>query len=112
MTDGLVGIGTRTPQSKLDVQGSITASEDIVLTRADCAEEFDIEDGSETEPGTVMVIGGRRALRHSTNAYDPRVAGIVGRWCLHIARMMRRRPSWTGASWRCWPERAMQEGSR
>ena len=77
MTDGRVGIGTRTPQSKLDVQGSITVSEDIVLVGADCAEEFDIESGSETEPGTVMVIGGRRSLRHSTNAYDPRVAGIV-----------------------------------
>jgi hypothetical protein len=77
MTDGRVGIGTRTPQSKLDVQGSITVSEDIVLVRADCAEEFDIERGSETEPGTVMVIGGRRSLRHSTSAYDPRVAGVV-----------------------------------
>jgi acyl dehydratase len=40
--------------------------------------------------------------------------GLVdcGRWCLHIARMMRRRPSWTGASWRWWPERVVRGGSR
>jgi acyl dehydratase len=40
--------------------------------------------------------------------------GLVdcGRWCLHIARMMRRRPSWTRASWRWWPERVLRGGSR
>ena len=77
MTDGRVGIGTRTPQAKLDVQGSVSVLDDIVLIRADCAEEFDIEESSETEPGTVMVIGNERRLRHSTEAYDRRVAGIV-----------------------------------
>jgi hypothetical protein len=76
-TDGGVGIGTRTPRSTLDVNGSITVSEDIVLHGADCAEDFDIEDGSEVEAGTVMVIAGRRTLRHSSRAYDHRVAGIV-----------------------------------
>jgi hypothetical protein len=76
-TDGRVGIGTITPKAKLDVQGSISVSDDIVLVGADCAEEFDIDADSEIEPGTVMVIRSQRTLCHSTRAYDRCVAGIV-----------------------------------
>jgi hypothetical protein len=76
-TGGSVGIGTLTPQAKLDVNGSIAVSDDIVLAGADCAEEFEIRDDSETEPGTVMIIMARQQLRHSCQAYDQRVAGIV-----------------------------------
>jgi hypothetical protein len=76
-TTGRVGIGTTTPRNTLDVAGSIRVSDDIVLVGADCAEEFDIDADSEIEPGTVMVIKSRRTLRHSSHAYDHRVAGIV-----------------------------------
>jgi hypothetical protein len=77
MTDGRVGIGTREPKAKLDVQGSVSVLDDIVIVRADCAEEFDINESSYIDPGTVMVIGGDGDLTHSTTAYDRRVAGIV-----------------------------------
>lgn len=50
---------------------------DIVLQNADCAEEFEVEDEAEMEPGTVMVIGDHSRLRTSHQAYDRRVAGIV-----------------------------------
>jgi hypothetical protein len=50
---------------------------DIVLQNADCAEEFDIADSSEVEPGTVMVIDQDGRLRPSERAYDRRVAGVV-----------------------------------
>jgi len=48
-----------------------------VLQNADCAEEFDIADSSEVEPGTVMVIDQDGRLRPSERAYDRRVAGVV-----------------------------------
>lgn len=76
-TEGRVGIGTQTPRSKLDVNGSITVQDDVILVGADCAEEFDLEADSDTEPGTVMVITGTRTLNHSRTAYDRCVAGIV-----------------------------------
>jgi len=50
---------------------------DIILQNADCAEEFEVEDETEMEPGTVMVIGDQSRLRTSQQAYDRRVAGIV-----------------------------------
>jgi hypothetical protein len=43
----------------------------------DCAELFDIADGTEAEPGTVMVIDHDRTVRASEVAYDTRVAGAV-----------------------------------
>jgi hypothetical protein len=76
-TTGRVGIGTTTPEQTLDVNGSIRVAEDVLLEGADCAEDFDIEPGSEVEPGTVMVIGGDGRLRHCSEPYDRRVAGIV-----------------------------------
>jgi hypothetical protein len=48
---------------------------DIILRNADCAEEFQCEEG--VEPGTVMVIEDEGMLRSSTRAYDKRVAGVV-----------------------------------
>ncbi|HVF74037.1 MAG TPA: hypothetical protein VM938_03230 [Acidimicrobiales bacterium] len=50
---------------------------DIVLTNADCAEEFDVA-GDKPEPGSVLVLDddpGR--LRRSAEPYDTRVAGVV-----------------------------------
>jgi hypothetical protein len=52
------------------------ASGDILLTNADCAEEFDFGVAS-VAPGTVVVIGEQERLMPSTEAYDRRVAGVV-----------------------------------
>jgi hypothetical protein len=76
-TTGRVGIGTTTPEHTLDVNGSIRAADDVIVTGADCAEEFDIDPASSLEPGTVMVIGPHGRLEHCSRPYDRRVAGIV-----------------------------------
>jgi hypothetical protein len=57
--------------------GDINVTGDIILTGADCAEEFDIIDAESAQPGTVMVIDDNGALRPSVKAYDKRVAGII-----------------------------------
>ena len=52
---------------------------DIVLSNADCAEEFDVaDDVPPPEAGTVLVLDDEPGrLRVSATAYDTRVAGIV-----------------------------------
>ncbi len=74
---GDVGIGTSSPDAKLDVAG--TARVDVLQIDggADLSENFAVE-GS-TEPGMIVVIDSGRpgALRTSSSAYDRRVAGII-----------------------------------
>jgi hypothetical protein len=50
---------------------------DIILQNADCAEDFDVPEGEEIEPGTVVVINSEGQLQQSTQAYDKKVAGVV-----------------------------------
>ncbi len=52
---------------------------DILLSNADCAEEFDVSSSKseEIEPGTVMIIGNDRKLQKSLIAYDKRVVGVI-----------------------------------
>src|SRR5205814_1286420 len=52
---------------------------DIVLTDgADCAEDFDVLESEQVEPGTVMVIDDEDgALQQSYQAYDKKVAGVI-----------------------------------
>ena len=50
---------------------------DIKLLGADCAEEFDVYESSQTEPGTVMVISNDGRLEVSSRPYDKRVAGVI-----------------------------------
>ena len=60
------------------VTRNITVDGDIVLSNADCAEDFDTEDeGDAVLPGTVMVLGEGGALRRSDKPYDRRVVGVV-----------------------------------
>jgi hypothetical protein len=75
--DGNVGIGTSSPGAKLEVNGDVKVSGDILLMNADCAEDFDIVEADKVEPGTVMVIDQEGALRQSHQAYDKRVAGVT-----------------------------------
>jgi hypothetical protein len=49
----------------------------IVLANADCAEDFDIAELSNAEPGTVMVLDAEGALKPSDRPYDKRVAGVI-----------------------------------
>jgi hypothetical protein len=59
------------------VNGTITVGQDVVLTGADCAEEFDVEFSAAIDAGTVMVVVEDGALRPSAKAYDRRVAGVI-----------------------------------
>lgn len=58
-------------------EGNVHVSGDILLTNADCAEDFDIATTSDAEPGTVMVLNEHGALQRSHQAYDKRVAGVI-----------------------------------
>ncbi len=57
--------------------GNVTVTGDIFLSGADCAEQFDIAEAEQIEPGTVLVIDQEGALRPSQQAYDKKVAGVV-----------------------------------
>ena len=58
--------------------GSITCGKgDVILSSADCAEDFDISAAEAVEPGTVMVLGEDGALHPSDLAYDSHVAGVI-----------------------------------
>jgi hypothetical protein len=54
---------------------------DIILGNADCAEDFEVAELDEAQPGTVMVIDDEGRLRQSRIAYDKRVAGVVSGAC-------------------------------
>jgi hypothetical protein len=59
------------------VNGTVSVTVDIILTNADCAEEFDVAEAAEVEPGTVMVLDRDGALQPSQQAYDKKVAGVI-----------------------------------
>jgi hypothetical protein len=61
-------------QFKIHLDGS---SGDIKLSGADCAEDFEVEETEEPEPGSVMAIADGGRLRRCAQAYDRRVAGVI-----------------------------------
>jgi hypothetical protein len=58
-------------------KGDVEVSGDIRLINQDCAEDFDIVNLKDAEPGTVMVLDQSGALECSSKAYDKRVAGVI-----------------------------------
>lgn len=63
-------------QGGVQFAANITAGGDILLSGADCAEQFDVA-GEYPGPGTVVVIDSEGAVRESHDEYDKRVAGVV-----------------------------------
>jgi hypothetical protein len=59
------------------IGSNLSVAQDIRLTGADCAEDFDIAGSKNSEPGTVMVINEEGSLEPSRHAYDKKVAGVV-----------------------------------
>jgi hypothetical protein len=57
------------------VTQKLTVAVDIVLSGADCAEDFDVAQA--VDPGSVMIVDADGILGLSTAAYDKRVAGVV-----------------------------------
>ena len=62
---------------RIHADGSIEVPGDVLLTGADCAENFDVEEAQSLEPGMVMVIGDEEKVYQCTQAYDKRVAGVI-----------------------------------
>jgi hypothetical protein len=73
---GLLAIALNKPFAA-EFRGNVKVEGDILLTGADCAEQFDIIGASETEPGSVVVIDRDGALRQSSEPYDTKVAGVI-----------------------------------
>ena len=57
--------------------GTMTVGVDLVLTNADCAEDFDIAASARIEPGTVMALDDGGSLRPSDQSYDKKVVGVI-----------------------------------
>jgi hypothetical protein len=58
-------------------RGDVMVEGDVLLTGADCAEQFDFVDAVGAEPGSVVVIDDDGLLRASAEAYDRKVAGVI-----------------------------------
>lgn len=71
------GIFAKGPRLAARFDGNVEVTGDVVLTNADCAEDFDIANAGSVEPGTVMVLGEEGTLHQSQQAYDKRVAGVI-----------------------------------
>jgi hypothetical protein len=76
--NGLAGnfIGPVKCSGDFDCGGKIT-TDDMALSGADCAEDFDVADMETSEPGTVMVVDDDGILKPCGEAYDNRVAGVI-----------------------------------
>ena len=73
----LTGITNAVERAKLATIHLDGEAGDIILRNADCAEEFNVADAENVEPGSVVVISSENELTVSSQAYDKRVAGIV-----------------------------------
>jgi hypothetical protein len=58
-------------------EGSVEVTGDVILTGADCAEEFTVAKGDNLKPGTVMVLNDESLLQPSGSPYDKRVVGVI-----------------------------------
>ena len=64
----------KTTTASIHLDGS---NGDIILQNGDAAEDFDIEESDNVDPGTVVVIGEDTRLRGCRQSYDRRVAGVI-----------------------------------
>jgi hypothetical protein len=77
LQNGNVGIGVTNPETKLDVNGNVKVTGDVLIAGADCAEHFSVSEADTVEPGTVMVIDEHSTLKQCQEEYDKRVAGVI-----------------------------------
>jgi hypothetical protein len=65
------------PMKINNTTNNVEVNSDLVLTGADCAEDFNVAYGEQIEPGTVVVIDSEGAVTQSREEYDKKVAGVV-----------------------------------
>jgi hypothetical protein len=66
--------GTAAANAAVWIKGS---TGDVVLQNADCAEDFEVQDHRDIEPGVVLSLSEDGPLALSTVAYDRKVAGVI-----------------------------------
>ena len=72
--EGDIRVRDNNGKSRIHLDGQ---TGDIKLLGADCAEDFNISDPEDIEPGTVMVIDQNGRLSENNKAYDKKVAGVI-----------------------------------
>jgi hypothetical protein len=85
-TESVIGVGQANRPGRISVFGASGEAVridgqrgDIVLSNADCAEDYDVDPEliDAAEPGTVMTLDDEGRLRPATEPYDAHVAGVV-----------------------------------
>jgi hypothetical protein len=72
--DGRILVLDKFGKATIQLEG---ATGDIVLSNADCAEDFDLAAAVQATAGTVMVLDAEGMLLPCSEAYDPKVAGVI-----------------------------------
>jgi hypothetical protein len=66
--------GTDAADAAVWIKGS---TGDVILQNADCAEDFEVADDANVEPGSVLTLSDNGPLTLSTTPYDRKVAGVI-----------------------------------
>ena len=66
--------GTTAADAAIWIKGS---TGDVILQNADCAEDFEVQDDTNIEPGVVLSLSDDGPLTLSTTPYDRKVAGVI-----------------------------------
>jgi len=66
--------GTAAADAAIWIKGS---TGDVILQNADCAEDFEVQDHADIEPGSVLSLSDDGPLTLSTAPYDRKVAGVI-----------------------------------
>jgi hypothetical protein len=58
-------------------KGNVVVTGDVILSNADCAEDFDMAVPEDATPGAVMALDAEGRLRPTSGAYDKKVVGVI-----------------------------------
>jgi len=77
ITGDITSVNNITIKGDITSVNNITVQKDMVLSGADCAEDFDLLHAGEIEPGSVVVFNEGGTLSESDQPYNKKVAGVV-----------------------------------